>query len=96
MIQVLLYLVFIQKMNIYSESVNFLEGCLNRKFGIKELWTSDYVINETITTIFARTKSFEIAKKFGNVIINSKAMQKVWTENKRNLMMRKNFLKRKE
>ncbi len=65
----------------HSESVNFLKGCLNRKFGIKEFWTSDYVIDETITTIFARTKSFEIAKKFGQKI--------------RNLMMRGNFLKRK-
>ncbi|MEW6007886.1 MAG: hypothetical protein AB1595_07070 [bacterium] len=38
---------------------------------------SDYIIDETITTIFSRTRSFELAKRFGETIINSNSIKKI-------------------
>jgi predicted nucleic acid-binding protein len=39
--------------------------------------TSDYVIDEVITTIFAGTGSSELTKKFGQAIIESKAVERL-------------------
>lgn len=45
--------------------------------GVTRILTSDYVIDEVITTIFARTGSFELTKKLGQAIIESKAIERL-------------------
>jgi predicted nucleic acid-binding protein len=45
--------------------------------GVRRLCTSDYVIDEVVTTIFARTGSFELTKAYGQAIIDSKAIDRL-------------------
>jgi len=45
--------------------------------GVTRLCTSDYVIDEVITTIFARTGSFELTKAYGEAIIGSKNIDRL-------------------
>ena len=59
----------------HNEATKFFERIKQDK---TKIFTSDYIIDETITTIFARTKSFEISKMFGEAIISSKAVEIIW------------------
>ncbi len=59
----------------YQEVMKFFEKIRQERLKIA---TSDYVIDETITTIFARTKLFETARKFGETIILSQITEKLW------------------
>ena len=45
--------------------------------GVTRLYTSDYVIDEVITTIFARTGSFELTKKYGQTLVESTAIERL-------------------
>jgi predicted nucleic acid-binding protein len=62
-----------------KESVGFFEKVRQERI---LMITSDYIIDETITTLFSRTRSFEIAKKYGEAIIGSMVIKKIWTSEK--------------
>jgi hypothetical protein len=66
----------------HKEAMDYTEQIKTKEAGITELYTSDYVIDEMITTIFARTGSFELAKKYGEAIIASKVVNKIWVDQK--------------
>jgi len=57
--------------------MDYLQRIESGEADVRKLYTSDYVIDETITTIFARTTSFEVAKKCGEAIITSKAIERL-------------------
>ncbi len=61
----------------HDEVMNYLQKIESGEAGVRKLCTSDYVIDETITTIFARTSSFEVVKKCGEAIIGSKAIERL-------------------
>ena len=61
----------------HDEAMDFLQRIESGEADVRKLYTSDYVIDETITTIFARTTSFEVAKKCGEAIITSKAIERL-------------------
>jgi len=44
---------------------------------VTRILTSHYVIDEVVTTIFARTGSFDLTEKFGQAIIESKAIERL-------------------
>jgi len=64
----------------HKEAVAFTEKIGSGAAGFTRLCTSDYIIDETITTILARTRSIELAKKYGEAIISSKAIEKLWVD----------------
>jgi len=61
----------------HNDAMDYLKKIESGEAGVRKLYTSDYVIDETITTIFARTASFELAKKCGEAIISSKAIERL-------------------
>lgn len=61
----------------HDDAMNYLQRIESGEADVRKLYTSDYVIDETITTIFARTSSFEVAKKCGEGIITSKAIERL-------------------
>lgn len=61
----------------HDEAMDYLQRIESGEADVRKLYTSDYVIDETITTIFARTTSFEVAKKCGEAIITSKAIERL-------------------
>ena len=61
----------------HDEAMDYLQRIESGEANVRKLYTSDYVIDETITTIFARTTSFEVAKKCGEAIITSKAIERL-------------------
>lgn len=61
----------------HDGAMDFLQKIESGEADVRRLYTSDYVIDETITTIFARTSSFDIAKKCGEAIITSKAIERL-------------------
>ena len=65
------------KDNNHVDAVGYLKEIESGEAGITRILTSDYVIDEVITTIFARTGSFELTKKFGQAIIESKAIERL-------------------
>lgn len=66
----------------HNDAINYLRKIESGEAGIRKLYTSDYVIDETITTIFARTSSFDVAKKCGEAIIRSKAIERLPVDEK--------------
>lgn len=61
----------------HDNAMSYLQKIESGEADVRKLYTSDYVIDETITTIFARTTSFEVAKKCGEAIITSKAIERL-------------------
>jgi hypothetical protein len=61
----------------HNAAIEYLHKIESGEAGIKRLYTSDYVVDETITTIFARTASFDIAKSCGESILTSRAIERL-------------------
>ncbi len=61
----------------HNDAMDYLRKIESGEADVRKLYTSDYVIDETITTIFTRTASFELAKKCGDAIISSKAVERL-------------------
>ena len=61
----------------HNAAMDYLKNIESGEAGVRKLYTSDYVIDETVTTIFARTASFELAKKCGEAIVSSKAVERL-------------------
>jgi predicted nucleic acid-binding protein len=61
----------------HNAAVEYLHKIESGEAGVHRLYTSDYVVDETITTIFARTSSFDIAKSCGESIITSRAIERL-------------------
>ncbi len=64
----------------HDEAMDFTEKIGSGEARIRRLYTSDYVIDETITTILARTGSLTLTKKYGEAIISSEAIEKLWVD----------------
>jgi len=65
------------KDDYHVEAVGYLRRIESGEAGVTRLLTSDYVVDEVITTIFARTGSFELTKKYGQAIIESRAIERL-------------------
>jgi hypothetical protein len=61
----------------HNHAMDYLQRIESGEAGVKKLYTSDFVVDETITTVFARTASFEVAKKCGESIITSRVIQRL-------------------
>ena len=61
----------------HNTAMEYMQKIESGEAGVKRLFTSDYVVDETITTIFARTSSFDIAKSCGESIFNSRAIERL-------------------
>jgi len=59
----------------HARATQLMEEALRAKYGV--IYTSDYVIDETITTALARTHKHEIAVKAGKDLIESPRIEKV-------------------
>ena len=62
----------------YSRARDLMKEALEGKYGI--VYTSDYVIDEAITTALARTRDHRIAMNTGSFIIDSPRIQKIYTD----------------
>jgi predicted nucleic acid-binding protein len=54
-----------------------MEKALKGEYGI--VYTSDYVIDEAITTALARTRNYQIALNTGRFILDSPRIEKLYT-----------------
>lgn len=61
----------------HAKATELMKQALEGKFG--EIFTSDYIIDESITTAFARTRNHKIAISTGSFIIESPRIQKIYT-----------------
>jgi len=57
--------------------MSYLRKIESGEAAVTRLYTSDYVIDEVVTTIFARTGSLELTKEYGQAIIESKAIERL-------------------
>jgi uncharacterized protein len=62
--------------NLHSKSKDLFKRALKGEFG--RIYTSEYVIDEAVTTAFMRTKRHDIAVELGKYIIDSPRISKVW------------------
>lgn len=62
----------------HSKATELMMQALEGKFG--EIFTSDYVIDESITTALARTRDHRIAISTGSFIIESPRIRKLYTD----------------
>jgi predicted nucleic acid-binding protein len=63
--------------NNHAKATELMRQALEGKYG--EIFTSDYVIDESITTALARTRDHRIAISTGSFIIESPRIQKIYT-----------------
>lgn len=61
----------------HGNAIDYLRRIESGEADVRRLYTSDYVIDETVTTIFARTGSFELTKKCGEMLIGSRAIERL-------------------
>jgi uncharacterized protein len=64
--------------DFHSRSKALMVQALKGEFG--RVFTSDYVIDEAITTALMRTKRHDLAVDLGNFIINSPRITKLWVD----------------
>jgi predicted nucleic acid-binding protein len=62
--------------DFHARSKELMKRALKGEFG--RLYTSDYVVDEAITTALVRTKRHELAVDLGKYIIESPRITKVW------------------
>jgi predicted nucleic acid-binding protein len=62
----------------HQRSQELMKNALKNGFG--RIFTSDYIIDEAITTALMRTKKHSIAKDLGSFIIESPRITKLWIE----------------
>src|SRR3972149_8900284 len=62
--------------DFHARSKELMKRALNGEFG--RLYTSDYLVDEAITTALVRTKRHELAIDLGKYIIESPRITKVW------------------
>ncbi len=62
----------------HSKSNALVKQALKGEFG--RIFTSDYVIDEAITTALVRTKRHDLAEDLGNFIIASPRIGKIWID----------------
>jgi len=62
----------------HSKSKALMKQALKGEFG--RIFTSDYVIDEAITTALVRTKRHDLAEDLGNFIITSPRIGKIWID----------------
>ncbi len=62
--------------NNHSRGRELFKQALKGDFG--RIFTSDYVIDEAVTTAFVRTKRKELAIDLGKYIIDSPRISKIW------------------
>lgn len=61
----------------HKDAMDYLSEIQSGRFDVVKLYTSDYVIDETVTTIFARTASFELTRECGETLIGSRAIERL-------------------
>jgi len=61
----------------HTKSKELIEKALKGKFG--RIFTSDYVIDEAVTTALVRTRRHDLAVDIGKYIIESPRITKLWT-----------------
>jgi predicted nucleic acid-binding protein len=61
----------------HTRSKELIEKALKGKFG--RIFTSDYVIDEAVTTALVRTRRHDLAVDIGKYIIESPRITKLWT-----------------
>lgn len=64
--------------HFHSKSKDLMTQALKGDFG--RIFTSDYVIDEAITTALVRTKKHDIAHDLGVFIITSPRITKIWVD----------------
>lgn len=64
--------------NNHTRAIELMKQALEGEFG--EIFTSDYIIDESITTALARTRDHRIAISTGSFIIESPRIQKIYTD----------------
>jgi uncharacterized protein len=62
--------------NFHSRSKELFKQALKGEFG--RIFTSDYVLNEALTTALMRTKRHDLAVDLGKYIMDSPRITKVW------------------
>ena len=61
----------------HARAEMLMEKALKGEYGI--ICTSDYVIDEAITTALARTRNYQIAINMGRFILDSPRIEKLFT-----------------
>jgi uncharacterized protein len=64
--------------DFHSRSKALMKQALKSDFG--RIFTSDYVIDEAITTALVRTKKHDLATDLGTYIITSPRITKIWID----------------
>jgi predicted nucleic acid-binding protein len=62
---------------LHTRSKELMKKALKAEFG--RIYTSDYVVDEAITTALVRTRRHDLATDIGKYIIESPRITKLWT-----------------
>jgi len=62
---------------LHTRSKELMKKALKAEFG--RIYTSDYIIDEAITTALVRTRRHDLAMDVGKYIIESPRLTKLWT-----------------
>ena len=62
---------------LHTRSKELMKRALKAEFG--RIYTSDYIIDEAVTTALIRTRRHDLAIDIGNYIIQSPRITKLWT-----------------
>lgn len=62
----------------YTRASELLKQALEGKYGV--IFTSDYIVDESVTTALARTRDHRIAISTASYIIDSPRIQKIYTD----------------
>jgi len=63
----------------HSEAAEILRKIKNKEMAVTKIFTSDFIIDESLTTILALTKRHDFAVNLGKSILESPFIEKLWT-----------------
>lgn len=66
--------------NLHDRGHRLLRHALEGNFG--KVYTSDYVLDETMTVLLSRTKNMELARNVAETILKSELIETLWTDNR--------------
>jgi len=62
-----------------KEAAEIFEKIKNKEIPVARMFTTDFIIDESLTTILALTKRHDFAVKLGKSVLESAFVEKLWT-----------------
>jgi predicted nucleic acid-binding protein len=58
----------------HKEAVDLFSGIAEGKIGVSKLYCSDYIVDESLTTCYARTRDRKVATELGEAVLGSRSI----------------------